>query len=117
MIKKNELEIGTKMYFVQEHRYYIPDHAGPILEYCVCEAEVKRFIQGGYTEVEMIGQSPDGYSTPSYYKLSDIGVTVFYTPKEAALLARKMTEQYEYTWGWVGLPDIPMLRPWEKLLN
>lgn len=105
------------MYFVQEHLYYIEGKAGPILEYCVCEAEVTGFFQGGFTEICLKGYSPKGYMTPYRYKLSDIGKKVFYTPKEAAELAKRMTDVYEHTWGWLGEPDIPMRRTWEPLLR
>lgn len=110
-------DIGTKMYSVHEYLYYIKDHPAPLLEYCVCEAEVIDFIQGGYTEVVLRGKSPGGFMTPYHYKLSDIEKRIFYTPREAALLAKTMTEQYEETWGWVGSPDIPMRRPWEEYLD
>lgn len=117
MPRNTRPEIGTKMYSVHEHLYYIEKHAGPVLEYCVCEAEVTGFFQGGYTEVCLVGLSPEGYRTPYRYKLSDIGSKVFYTAKEAAQLAQKMTEQYERTWGWIGAPDIQLRRTWEKYLS
>lgn len=50
-------------------------------------------------------------------KLDDIGKKLFYTAAEAAALAKSMTEKYERTWGWIGAPEIPMARPWEKLLE
>ena len=31
--------------------------------------------------------------------------------------AFNMTEKYELAWGWIGPPDIPMARPWEKILD
>lgn len=110
-------DIGTKMYSVHEHHYYIKEHPAPLREYCVCEAEVIDFIQGGYTEVELRGKSPGGFMTPYRYRLSDIGKRIFYTPREAALLAKDMTEQYEKTWGRIGSPETPMRRPWEKYLD
>lgn len=110
-------EIGDKMYSVHEHMYYIPDHAGPVVEYCVCEATVTGFFTGGYTEINLLGPDPDGSMTPYFRKLSGIGKDVFYTPREAALLAQDMTEKYEKIWGWLGPPDIPMRRPWAGLLE
>lgn len=104
------------MYFAHEHLYYTKDKAAPVSEYCVCEAEVTGFIQGGYTEVCLVGLCPEGYRTPYYYKLSEIGQKVFYTIQEAARLAKAMTEEYERVWGWMGEPDIPMRRTWEKYL-
>jgi hypothetical protein len=50
------------------------------------------------------------------YKLNEIGKRIFYTPAEAASLAKEQTEKYEHTWGWLGSPDIPLRRSWEKYL-
>lgn len=111
-------EIGDKMYFVQEHLYYIPDCTGPVKEYCVCAATVTGVFTGHYyTEVKLVGPDPNGFLTPCFQKFSAIGKEVFYTPREAALLAQVMTEKYEKMWGELGPPDIPMRRPWEKLLK
>ena len=110
-------DIGTKMYFVCEHLYCIPNHAGPVKEYCVCEAEVVGFFTGGYTEVQLVGDDPNGHRTPYYFKLSEIGERVFYAPEEAAGYAQTLTVRYERIWGWLGAPDIPMRRPWENLLK
>lgn len=96
-------DIGTKMYSVREHLYYIQNHAGPLLEYCVCEAEVTGFFEGGYVEVRLRGKSPEGFMTPYFYKLSEIGTRVFYTAEEAARLAKDMTERYEKTWAGLAL--------------
>lgn len=105
------------MYSVHEHLYYTKDKDAPILEYCVCEAEVTGFFKGGYTEICLVGLCPKGYRTPYRYELSDVGKALFYTAKEAALLAERMTRQYEKTWGWIGEPDVPMRRTWEKYLD
>ena len=110
-------DIGTKVYFVCEYLYYIPGHAGPVKEYCVCGAEVAGFFTGGYTEVRLVGDDPDGHRTPYFFKLSEIGERVFYTPEEAASYAQTLTVRYERIWGWLGIPDIPMRRPWENLLK
>lgn len=40
---------------------------------------------------------------------------MFYTPKEAALLAKAMTESYEQTWSWMN--DPPLRRTWECYLE
>ena len=37
--------------------------------------------------------------------------------KAAVEPARKMTDTYESTWGWLGEPDIPMRRPWHNLIH
>ena len=116
MRHNNRPKIGTKMYTVQEHLYYIPGYPAPVTEYCVCEGEVKRFFTAGYTEIILVGPSPEGYTTPYRYPLRKIGKRVFYTAEEAALLAKDMTERHEHTWGWIGEPAFPMRRPWEKYL-
>lgn len=108
--------VGTKMYSVHEHRYYIKSHPAPLLEYCVCESVVTGFFRGGYTEVCLTGLSPEGYPTPYRYKLSEIGTEVFYTAREAAKLAKQETEKYENTWRKFGGPNIPLRRPWENYL-
>ncbi len=105
------------MYTVQEHLYYIKERTAPILEYCVCEAVVTSYYKGGYTEVCLTGKFPKGYTTPYWYKVSEVGKRVFYTVQEAAELARQETEEHEHTWGWLGPPQIPMRRTWEKGLN
>lgn len=107
--------IGTKMYAVNEHLYYIPGKTAPVLEYCICEAEVLGFYQGGYVEICLIGKFPGRGMVPYYYPLKDVGARVFYTPREAAMLAKQMTEKYERTLGWMG--DPPMRRTWEKYLT
>lgn len=107
-------EVGTKMYAVKEHRYYVKDKPAPLLEYCVCEMEVTGFYKGGYVEICLTGISPEGYRTPYRYALSDIGLQVFYTVHDAARLALEMTEKYEQTWSWTG--DPPMRRIWEHYL-
>lgn len=109
-------EIGIKMYSVHEHLYYIKNHAGPILEYVVCNAVVTGFYTMGYTEVCLTGKDPDGYNTPYRYPLNKIGKSIFYTAKEAAEHAKLLTERYEHAWRWLGAPDIPMRRSWETLL-
>lgn len=102
------------MYAVFEHLYYIPNHAGPIMEYCVCKGTVRGFFTGGYTEVCLLFIGPDGFPKPGHFRLDDIGKKLFYTAAEAAALAESMTEKYKLAWGWIGPPDIPMARPWEK---
>ena len=93
-------EIGTEMYFVVERLYYVKSvQAAPFLEYCVCEGAVWKYIDQNQTEMCLIY---DG--SLSYFKLAAIGEKVFYTPREAALLAKKKTEKYERVWGWLGDP-------------
>lgn len=117
MARVERTEIGTEMYAVFEHIYSVQNRAGPLLEYCVCKGTVRGFFTGGYTEVRLLFTGPDGFPKPGYYKLDDIGKKLFYTAAAAAALAKSMTEKYERTWGWIGAPEIPMARPWEKPLE
>ncbi len=117
MARVERPEIGTEMYAVFEHLYYIPGHAAPVMEYCVCKGTVRGFFTGGYTEVCLLFTGPDGFPSPDRRRLGDIGEKLFYTAAEAATLAKSMTEKYERTWGWIGAPEIPMARPWAKLLE
>ena len=115
MKREKRPEIGTTMYSVHEHLYYIPGHAAPVMEYCICEAKVQGYFQGGYVEICLLGKLPDRGMTPYRYPLKDVGTRVFYTPREAAELAKQLTEKHEKTWGWTG--DPPMRRNWEYLLD
>ena len=108
MARVERPEIGTEMYAVFEHLYSVQN---------VCKGTVRGFFTGGYTEVRLLFTGPDGFPQPGYYKLDDIGKKLFYTAAEAAAMAKSMTEKYERTWGWIGAPEIPMARPWEKLLE
>ena len=65
--------------------------------------------------MRLVGLNPDGFPTSHRYKLSDFGKKVFDNPKDAALLAQKMTEKYEKARGWTG--DRHMRRTWEKYLT
>ncbi len=115
MRRSERPDLGTKMYSVHEHRYYQRGKkAAPYFEYVVLEGEVVGFFTGSYTEVCLKGPDGDGYTFPYRYKLSDIGVKVFFTAKEAAELAKKMTEKHEQTWNW--MLEEPIRRTWEVML-
>ncbi len=110
-------DIGTTMYTVWEHLYY--DHSvrtSPLMEYVVCEGKVTGFFEGSWVDIKLTGPNPEGHMTPYTRRLKDIGTDVFYTAREAAELARKMTDDYERRWAWLGPPDIPLRRPWENLV-
>ena len=113
-MKGKRPEIGTVLWSVHEHLYYVPGCAGPVKEFCVCDSEVTGYYEGGYVEICTVGKSPDGYRTPYRYMLSDLGKCIFFTPKEAAELAKQETEHEERIWGWTG--DPPMRRTWEVYL-
>ena len=115
MRKTKRPPIGTTIWSVHEHLYYIQNHAGPVIEYVVLPTTVTGIFVGGYVEICSKGKNPDGYMTPYRFKLSDLGKNVFYTSREAAELAKKATEDYERTWSWTK--DPPLRRTWEHYLN
>lgn len=104
--------IGTSMWHVLEHLYYEKTRAGPLMEYVVREARVTGYFQGGYTEIRLTGKNSGGYLTPFSYPLSDIGRRLFYTPEEAARLAKRMTEDEEKKL-WCREP---LRRPWAEYI-
>lgn len=113
--RKERPAVGTKMYVVNEHRYYIPNRAAPVLEYCVCEGEVQGFFEGRWVDICLRGEIPGKGMVPQYYPLKTIGEKIFYTPREAAELAKRMTEECESSCLWGD--DPPMRRPWAHLLE
>lgn len=118
MAKIDKPEIGAELYSVFWHLYSSKLAPHRVLkEYCVCKGTVRGFYTGSYTDVYILFQGPNGTPTLSYYKLEDIGKKLFYTAAEAAELAKKMTEKYEKTLGWIEGPEFHMDRPWEDLLE
>lgn len=110
--------VGSKLWDVHENLYYIQDRACPVKEYVVTEGTVTGFFEGGYVEICLTGHVPHGdhsYPFPRQHKLSDLGKRVFYTAREAAMLAKELTEYHERTWSWTK--DPPMRRTWEKYLQ
>lgn len=114
-MKVSRPPVGSVMYDVHEHLYYIPDHAGPVKEYVVAAGEVTGFFEGGYVEVCLSGKVADRI-IPRRAKLSDIGKRVFYTAREAALYAKELTEKHERTWSGIT-KEAPMRRTWEYYLE
>ena len=114
-MKENIPEIGTTMYCVTEHYYYKPGFTAPFMEYVVQAGQVKRILEQAKPEIELCGKGPDGPLEVEYRKIRDIGRKVFYTAREAAMLAKHMTEEYERERFWSA--NVPMRRTWERLLN
>lgn len=116
--KIDKPEIGAELYAVFEHLYSSKSAPHRVMkEYCVRKGTVRGFYTGSYTDVCLLFQGPGGAPKLSYYKMEDIGKKLFYTAAEAAELAKRMTEKYEQTWGWIGAPEFPMARPWADLLE
>lgn len=111
-VRTHKPPIGTPMWHVLEHLYYEKTRAGPLMEYMVREARVTGYFQGGYTEIRLTGKNAGGYLTPFSYPLSDIGRRLFYTPEEAAQLAKRMTENEEKM---LWCSD-PLRRPWAEYI-
>ena len=63
---KKRPEIGTTLWSVHEHLYYIPEKAAPVTEYCVCESKVRNCIEGNFTQICSVGKDPDGYGARSW---------------------------------------------------
>lgn len=78
MCVRRKPKIGDTMFHVCEHLYYVPEHAAPLREYCICAATVVGFLKGGYTEVKLVGKNPEGFNTPYYYKMTEVGSKVFF---------------------------------------
>lgn len=109
--------IGTTLYVVREHLYYADGRVGPLLEYGVYAGRLRGFIEGGYVQMELLLEKA-GANNLAFPKLNALGKTVFYTAREAALLAKEMTEDYERRWAWTAQwGDVPLRRPWANLLT
>lgn len=110
----NITKVGDVIWYVREHLYYVPEHAGPLLEYSVCKGKVIGHYNGRIKEAKIIGDNPDGYKDLIYCKESNIGhKQCFWTATDAAEYAKKLTDDYERRWAWLG----PLRRPWENLLK
>lgn len=103
-----EVPIGAILYGVHLNVYH--ENGLPYEEFVVLTERVKAHITYGYNEV----RTSDG-STPYYYKASDFGKKVFFTPKEAAQEALRRTIDQDQIWTKYGEP--PMRRTWEKYLE
>ena len=109
--------LGAELYAVHEHLYYKPGHAGPFEEFVVFTGKVVEHLPGPKKLIRIDGLTPEGHIMCDYRSSFDIGQTVFYTAREAALLALKKTEDYDRTWAWTEkYGDVPLRRPWESLL-
>ncbi len=107
-------KIGTQLYFVCEHIYNTEDRIAN-KEYVICSGKVTGYNENGrLTLMRIVGPGPDGYLSISYCRPQEIGIKVFYSAKEAAELAERMTGQEDKVWGAM---EPPMHRPWANLLE
>ena len=112
--------VGTMVWFVAEHLYYVPGHAAPEMEYSVYQGEVKGYRVGNWTDVNLKYRCEEGHIKLADVVLSADRPKIFDNPKDAALLAKEKTDDYLKHWGWVWhmWPDTPpMRRAWEKYLR
>ena len=115
-------EIGSKVWFACEHFYHRPnmDKYQPEYEFMIYEGEVKGYRTGNWTDINIRYQCEEGYIKLIDIKLDADKPTIFDNPKDAAMMAQRMTEDYVKRWGWVWRmhPDMPpMPRRWEKYLT
>lgn len=97
-------QIGTTMYFVSEHLYYVPNFAAPLREYCVLSAVVTDHFKKDF---RLLGTEPGKGQIPRYYRFTDIGKTIFFNKGDAIALGEKEAKRDEKACPW----DAPMRRP------
>ena len=115
--KRARPEVGSVLYFVEENLYY-HNHAAPDAEFVVVEGKVTGYFEGGFVEICMSAQSKRGdgfFGTPVRRQLAELGKAVFYTPQEAAKLAKRYTEERENSR--IYFRDTPMRRTWAPYLD
>jgi hypothetical protein len=118
-------EIGTMVWFVTEHFWRRPGATKyqPEYEYMVFQGEVRGYRVGNWTDVTILYRDGD----PGPIELIDIALSaekqkIFDNPRDAALYAQELTNEYLKHWGWVWSKDMwpdrpPMPRRWEKYLT
>lgn len=92
-------DIGTQLYFVCEHIYSTKSKVSN-KEYVVCSGKLTGYNENGrLTLMRIVGPNAYGYMTPFYCKPQEIGSIVFYSVKEAAQLAKRLTDHEDNVWG------------------
>ena len=113
MDKLNKPAVGDVLFFAAEHLYYVPGRAAPLKEYCIYLATVTGFL-AKQNEMRLITETPSKQRSVRYFRVCDIGRTIFSTAKEAAVHAAELTAHHEEIWGHI---DAPLRRSWACLLN
>lgn len=106
----NRPDVGTEMWDVVEHLYYIPGRAYPLKEFCVCKVFVRGYFKGRYISIDV----SDG-KTPRRYSLTEIGKRLFFTARESALYAKQLSDEEDLVLRRFREP--PVRRTWEKFLQ
>lgn len=107
--------VGTTLWIAEEHLYYSGGPGDPQIEFVIYPCEVIGYIVGHYVEIKLVGKGPDGYLNIRYCKLDRLGKCLFDDPQNAALAAKRFTEQYETRWAYLGY--VRLRRLWEKYLT
>ena len=116
-------EIGTKVWFVTEHHWRRPgaEKYQPEYEFMVYQGEVRGYHTGNWTDVTLrYREQEPGPIHLTEVRLDSKKPKIFDNPRDAALRAKEITEDYLRRWGWVWdmHPDMPpMPRRWEKYLE
>ena len=108
-------KIGDTLWIVREH-YYIGGKYSPRLEYSVYQGTVKAVSE--YGEIVVKYRREEDYADLTY--LREKRDKWFDNPRDAAMEAKRMTDDYMRRWGWMwrDKPDMPpMRRTWEKYLT
>lgn len=109
-------DVGMPVWYVCEHFYYVPGHAGPYFEYVVCQGIVAKYYQRNCKlEFKVDGFNGAGHPTPSYFLASELDKKVFVTEKAATHHAQQLTDDYENKWSYMD-PRCPLRRSWESFL-
>lgn len=111
-------EIGTPIYIVAEHLYYIPARRAPLKEFVVVPGKIEGYYTGRYVEIISKAILPEKGRTPLYFKLSQLDKAfVFLTAKGAALFAKELTEREERSSLFTACGYPPIRRTWEEYLQ
>lgn len=117
---KKKLNVGDVVYIVQEHLYNEKGHRhiGVLKEFCVYKAVVKSFYKGHYIDFKAVIVEPHIANNVVHCKLSCLDKnTAFRNVRNAALFAKKLTENWESSILYEISNDLPLRRTWEKYLK
>ena len=115
---RKKLNIGDEVYIAMEHLYYEKGRAGPLKEFCVYKAVVRDFYKGRYVDFKAVLVDTHIANNVVHCKLSDLDKRLaFRNARDAALYAKRLTENYESSTLYRISDDPPLRRTWEKYLK